>query len=102
MSCAAVVLLPVVLPPCCPVTVGPRWHPCAHMSVSPPLPPHQTQASAADYLSGVAFRTGVELETLLADNLDTVKNLDAPLKGTRLVVCGSQAAAAGEPRTGAP
>jgi hypothetical protein len=60
-----------------------------------------TQASASDYLSGVAFRTGVFLEKLLADNLDAVKSLDAPLAGKRLVVCGRQAAPPGAPHAGA-
>jgi hypothetical protein len=68
------------------VTVCPLWDPplCATES-SPPAAP--AQASASDYLSGVAFRTGVPLEKLLADNLDTVKSLDVPLTGTSLVVC---------------
>ena len=40
-----------------------------------------------DYISGIALQSGVPLQKLLLDNLEALKDLDAPLPGKRLVVC---------------
>jgi hypothetical protein len=49
--------------------------------------PHQ--ASHGDYLSRIAWRTGIPLEQFLLDNLKakTINNFDTPLAGLTLMVC---------------
>jgi predicted Rdx family selenoprotein len=46
------------------------------------------QAQPADYLSRVAWMAGIKLETFMLDNVGNVKDLDAPLAGTSLLLCG--------------
>ncbi|KAI8477347.1 MAG: hypothetical protein J3K34DRAFT_515697 [Monoraphidium minutum] len=48
------------------------------------------KAQANDYLSGVALRYKVPLQRLLLDNTARVTDLDAPLTGKRLLLCGMQ------------
>jgi hypothetical protein len=70
--------------------------PPGHQTRPPTLAPWK--AKEGDYLLAIAQRAGVPIETLLADNLDAIKDLDAPLAGTNLVLCapGSGAAGAGD------
>ncbi|KAI8477344.1 MAG: hypothetical protein J3K34DRAFT_291 [Monoraphidium minutum] len=48
------------------------------------------EAQPHDYLSGVAQRYKVPLQRLLLDNTARVTDLDAPLTGKRLLLCGMQ------------
>lgn len=48
------------------------------------------QALQHDYLSKVAATFGIDLRRLLLDNLAVIGNLDEPLKGKRLRLCGVQ------------
>jgi hypothetical protein len=45
------------------------------------------KARSGDYLSKVAWLAGVPLETFMLDNIWTVKDLDAPIQGTTLLLC---------------
>ncbi|KAI8475767.1 MAG: hypothetical protein J3K34DRAFT_456134 [Monoraphidium minutum] len=49
-------------------------------------------AQAGDYLSAIALRFSVELNQLLLDNLGTITDLDAPLAGKEILLCGMQTA----------
>jgi hypothetical protein len=42
---------------------------------------------AGDYLSKVAWRAGIPLEKFMLDNTAIVKDLEAPLQGTSLLLC---------------
>jgi hypothetical protein len=46
-------------------------------------------AAPGDFLSGVAWRFGVPLPRLLLDNVKALPDLDAPLAGNTLLVCGA-------------
>jgi hypothetical protein len=48
------------------------------------------QAGPGDYISKVAWLAGIPLDQLMIGNAETVKDLDAPLSGTRLLLCGAQ------------
>ena len=49
-----------------------------------------TQAVPGDYLSKIAFLSGVPLATLLVNNSKALKDLDAPLAGKPLLLCGTE------------
>lgn len=42
-------------------------------------------------MSKIAFLAGIRLDTLMIDNTDNVKDLDAPLEGKQLVICNPRA-----------
>jgi len=46
------------------------------------------QAGPTDYLSRVAWLAGIPLDKFMLDNTATVKDLDAPLTGINLLLCG--------------
>lgn len=48
------------------------------------------QVQPSDYLSGIALRFGVGLQQLLLKNVATIRDLDQPLTGKRLLVCDIQ------------
>ncbi|KAF6254509.1 hypothetical protein COO60DRAFT_1540537 [Scenedesmus sp. NREL 46B-D3] len=48
------------------------------------------KARPGDFISGVAWQAGVPLERFMLDNIATVKDLDAPLQGTQLLLCNPQ------------
>lgn len=72
--------LPYLLPPL-PLTPAPKRPDCKLYKAAP-----------TDYLSNIAWRAGIPVEKLLSDNLDVIKDLDSPLAGKSLVVCGSTVA----------
>jgi hypothetical protein len=45
------------------------------------------QAQPGDYLSKVAGLVGIRLEKFMLDNTDVVKDLDASLQGSQLLLC---------------
>jgi hypothetical protein len=45
------------------------------------------QARAGDYLSKVAWLAGIPLEKFMMDNTARVKDLEAPVQGTSLLLC---------------
>jgi hypothetical protein len=45
------------------------------------------QAQPGDYLSRVAGLAGIRLEKFMLDNTDVVKDLDAALQGSQLLLC---------------
>lgn len=45
------------------------------------------QAQPDDYLSKIAWLAGIRLDQLMLDNIDVVTDLDASLKGARLLMC---------------
>jgi hypothetical protein len=45
------------------------------------------QARSGDYLSLLAWQAGIPLDRLLLDNTAAVRDLDAALEGTRLMLC---------------
>jgi hypothetical protein len=45
------------------------------------------QAQPGDYLSKVAFLSGIKLQQFMLDNMAIVKDLDAQLQGTQLLLC---------------
>jgi hypothetical protein len=49
------------------------------------------QATSDDYLSKISFLSGVPLDRLLMDNNQTIKDLDTPIAGKALLLCGSSA-----------
>jgi hypothetical protein len=46
------------------------------------------QAKGTDYLSRVAWLAGIPLDKFMLDNTEAVKDLDAPLAGVNLLLCG--------------
>jgi hypothetical protein len=48
----------------------------------------QRQAKDTDYLSRVAWLAGIPLDKFMLDNTATIKDLDAPLAGVNLLLCG--------------
>jgi hypothetical protein len=46
------------------------------------------QAKGIDYLSGMAWLAGIPLDKFMLDNTEAVKDLDAPLAGVKLLLCG--------------
>jgi hypothetical protein len=46
------------------------------------------QAKGTDYLSRVAWLVGIPLDKFMLDNTEAVKDLDAPLAGVNLLLCG--------------
>jgi hypothetical protein len=46
------------------------------------------QAKGTDYLSRVAWLAGIPLDRFMLDNTEAVKDLDAPLAGVNLLLCG--------------
>jgi hypothetical protein len=46
------------------------------------------QAKDTDYLSRVAWLAGIPLDKFMLDNTEAVKDLDAPLAGVKLLLCG--------------
>lgn len=57
---------------------------------TPPRCPPLPQAVQGDFLSRISERAGVALERLVADNLNMIKDLDVPLAGKTLIVCGAK------------
>ena len=51
------------------------------------------KAAPGDYVYGIALQSGVPLQKLLLDNLEALKDFDAPLTGKRLLLCGGKGAA---------
>lgn len=46
------------------------------------------QARQGDYLSGIAYRAGIDIEQLLLDNVERLDRLDAPLAAKQqLLIC---------------
>ena len=50
------------------------------------------RAVGGDYVSGIAWRARVDLMRFIADNVAVIGDLDRPLTGKTLVICGSAAA----------
>jgi hypothetical protein len=48
------------------------------------------QAQPGDYMSKVAWLAGIPLEKFMLDNAATVKDLDAPLSRTQLLLCDAR------------
>jgi hypothetical protein len=48
------------------------------------------QAKGTDYLSRVAWLAGIPLDKFMLDNTGAVKDLDAPLAGVNLLLCGPE------------
>jgi hypothetical protein len=48
------------------------------------------QARPGDYLSKLAWLAGIPLDHFMLDNAAVVKDLDAPLNGTQLLLCSPQ------------
>jgi hypothetical protein len=46
------------------------------------------QAKGTDYPSRVAWLAGIPLDRVMLDNTEAVKDLDAPLAGVNLLLCG--------------
>uniref|UniRef100_A0A383VXT3 LysM domain-containing protein n=1 Tax=Tetradesmus obliquus TaxID=3088 RepID=A0A383VXT3_TETOB len=74
-----------------------KWTPNSRGSSIPtmPLKPAQGrpgcflyQARQGDYLSGIAYRAGIDIEQLLLDNVERLDRLDAPLAAKQqLLIC---------------
>jgi hypothetical protein len=48
------------------------------------------QAQPGDYLSKVAWLAGIPLDRFMLDNVGNIKDLDAPIQGTQLLLCNSK------------
>ena len=48
---------------------------------------YQYAATSQDYLSRLSAETGISLSGLLADNIDVVTDLEAPLAGKSIRLC---------------
>lgn len=48
------------------------------------------QAVSQDYLSRIAWLAGIPLDMFMSDNAPNVKDLDAKLQGTQLLLCDAR------------
>ena len=46
-----------------------------------------SRAGTTDYLSGIAHRAGISIESLLLKNLDVITDLEQPIAGKTLRIC---------------
>lgn len=77
----------------CPVRRGVAARACQRRLAQPPNlrcrnPLPQRKAVPGDFMSRVAFKSGVPLSRLVSDNLQKLPSPDAPLGGVALLICG--------------